>query len=343
MKASRDIIAIVSTLKENNALPESPQIGFAVWQAAFVCVYAHYFPQMDTEKYLVDPSRTQGNDQKKNDLPSITTKLLSDMVPRLKMVKGYLRSIQKMHSYFHGVKQEFYGKFKRRPMQTGGGLEQYKMYEKELKEFGDLRDVDHRSDGSDPVDHNHSRASTNDLQGSVNGEPMQGVEGAQRGNGQWAPINASSPPREVEERPKYPQNSYGYQMPYQHSPNPSSSAPSLISPSNGDSSGLNSPYVNQNQYPPNTQPQHSSIYPSIAQHTMAPPTANMGYAVPLQADELAYEKWIGEKESIRMNTGLDNFSQEGTIENWAQYQEGMQQAPDFLQATWAPMAAPAWS
>lgn len=345
MKASRDIIEIVNTCQENNALPESPQIGFAVWQAAFVCVYAHYFPQMDTEKHLVNPGRSLGNDSRKSDLPALTTRILSDMVPRLKMVKGYLRSIQKMHSYFHGVKQEFYGKFKRRPMQAGGGLEQYKMYEKELKEFGELRDVDHISNGSEPLDHNRSRASTNDLQGSVNGEPMQGVEGPQRANGQWAPINASSPPREVEERPKYPQAPYGYQMPYQHSPNPSSSAPSLISPSNGgDSSGLNSPYPNQNQYPSNTQSQQSGIYPSIAQHTMAPPTANMGYAPPPQADELAYEKWIGEKESIRMNTGLDNFSQEAALENWAQYNGGLQQAPDFLQATWAPMTTgPAWS
>lgn len=39
-KASRDILDIVSTCQDSNALPESPQIGFAVYQAAFVAVYA---------------------------------------------------------------------------------------------------------------------------------------------------------------------------------------------------------------------------------------------------------------------------------------------------------------
>ena len=100
--AARDIVDIVRTCQDNNALPESPQIGFAVWQAAFICVYATHFPRMDTLQYLhraYDGPPNNG-ESRGLDYDAVTVKLLKDMIPRLQMAKGYVYSIRKMHRYF---------------------------------------------------------------------------------------------------------------------------------------------------------------------------------------------------------------------------------------------------
>ncbi|PMD60230.1 uncharacterized protein K444DRAFT_629630 [Hyaloscypha bicolor E] len=158
MKASRDIIDIVSTCQDNNFLPESPQLGFAVWQAAFVCLYATYFPQMDEQHHFIprdtlSPSPDINVNSNKG-LAGRTKKILSDMVPRLRM--------------------------------------------KELKEFGPRDpDQTSVSDGSDTVNEAPSRASTNDIPGnSINGEPMQVVEAArQRLNGVCTAVEADELPK----------------------------------------------------------------------------------------------------------------------------------------------------
>lgn len=173
------------------------------------------------------------------------------------------------------------------------------------------------------------------------GEPMQGIEaGAQsRANGAWAPINAASPPVDIDDRPRYNYGPNPYGVPYQQSPNQSSNAPSLISPSNGDSSGLNSPYSNPQgpPYHPLVQPQHGAAYPPVAQHPMPPPSATLsGFS-----NQQEYEKWIMDQENIRMNTGFDNFAQDMPIETWHEY--SMQ--PNFLQAVHyapQPLAGQTW-
>jgi hypothetical protein len=333
-KAAKDIVDIVRTCQDNNALPESPQIGFAVWQAAFVCVYAIHFDHMDTGRHLQNSEVVyRKGDVRNKGYAGLTAKILDDMVPKLRMAKGYLKMIVKMHDYFQNVKVDYYHHFKRGtqpPGWSGGGLEQYKVLEKELKEFGSLSDTDRNipSDGSDVVDQNRSRASTNDIPGSssVNGEPMQGVEAApQRPNGAWAAINAASPPVEADERPKFNQTQYPYGVPYQHSPNQSSNASSMISASNGDSTpGLNSPYSNpghhgqqqqQHYQLPNQQPQHAATYPSIAQHTMAPPNPQQG-GNQRYTDEEKYENFIQFHEGIQMNARFDNLAQEYSMDTW---------------------------
>ncbi|KAL2066148.1 hypothetical protein VTL71DRAFT_2219, partial [Oculimacula yallundae] len=356
MKAARDIIDIVKTCQEDSALPESPLIGFAIYQAAFVYLYAAYFPQMDMANHLVPEGALNASDDESG-LAGLTKRMLRDMTPRLRMAKGYLKTLPRMKNYFHRVLAEYYCRFKRKPAFDGGGLEEYKKYESILKEFGELKDADQTmgSDGSEILDQTRSRASTNDISGpGPSGEPMQGIEAAsqQRPNGStsWAPINAASPPVEVDERPKY---SYGpspygpspYGMPpYQHSPNQSSTAPSLMSPSNGDTTpSTNSPYTNVQQYHQTGQPQSQSQaqhvvgYPSAAQHVMAPPNLQQPYT------DAQYEKWIGDQESIRMNTGFDNFAQENSVESWGA--QDQRANPNYIQAAWSiPMVSTStWS
>lgn len=317
-QAARDIVEIVKTCQDNNALPESPQIGFAIWQAAFVCVYAAHFPHMDTAGYLCQASEgSQGNSY-----DAVTVKLLKDMIPRLQMAKGYVRSIKKMHDYFQITKHDFYNRFQRKPFGwsgTGGGLEQYKLLEKELKEFGSLEDMDRNipSDGSDVADQVRSRASTNDIgQGSINGEAMQGIETAPTPRqGAWAAVNAPSPNIEPEDRSKYTQApGYQYNTAYQHSPVQNSNPPSLISPSNGDStSGLNSPQVHGQSY----QTQHIANYSPIAQTSqasMGPPNPHVG-AHGWTDDQ--NEQWLHDAEQITMsNGGFDNYVQDDFGVNW---------------------------
>lgn len=320
-KAARDIVEIVRTCQDNNALPESPQIGFAVWQAAFVCVYATHFPHMDTGGYLhqsYDGLPGNGDPQFRG-YDAITVKLLKDMIPRLQMAKGYVRSISKMHEYFRTVKHDFYSRFQRKPYGwsgTGGGLEQYKLLEKELKEFGSLEDMDKSipSDGSDVADQAHSRASTNDIgQGSVSGEAMQGIESAPTPRqGAWAAVNAVSPKFEPDDRTKYSQTpGFQYNPPaYQQSPVHNSNPPSLISPSNGDSTpGINSPYAQGQQF----QTSLIANYPSIAQHSvppMAPPNVQQVGAQGWTDDQ--NEQWLYNTEQITMsNAGFDNYVQDG--------------------------------
>jgi hypothetical protein len=317
--AARDIVEIVRTCQDNNALPESPQIGFAVWQAAFVCVYASHFPYMDTGEYLHQSyDGLPGNGgSRTRDYDAITVKLLKDMIPRLQMAKGYVRSIRKMHHYFQTTKNDFQTRFQRKPFGwsgQGGGLEQYKSLEKELKEFGSLEDMDksNLSDGSE-ADQARSRASTNDIgQGSVNGETMQGIESAPTPRqGAWAAVNSVSPKFEADDRSKYQGPGYQYNPTYQQSPVQNTNPPSLISTSNGDSTpGINSPYPQGQPYQQHlpTIPGAGGYGVSIAQHSSAP-MGPPGVAGGWTDDQ--NEQWLYNTEQITMsNAGFDNYVQD---------------------------------
>lgn len=321
-KSARDLIQLVKTCKEEGALPESPQIGFAVWQASFVCLYGAHFPFMDTGNHVQSGGSSSGSGRSVN--TKETSDLLKDFVPTIKMVKVYQNTLAAMHKFYTGVKQEWQDHIHNgKPLTWSGGHgDVYLTHEKALKEVGSL------SDGSETTDQPRSRASTNDI-GTVpaangNGEPMQGVEAASapaptsrsNGAGAWAPINQvpvnASPPPDVGERGRYtPGGAHPYGapqgyvagLPYQQSPSQSTLPPSLASPSNGDSSGLSSPYaatVAAQQYNVANQMPHAGPYP-VAQHAeMAPPT-QMGGVPP--------DVWLKYYESLNMG-GMDNMPQD---------------------------------
>jgi len=317
-KAAKDIISIVKTCQEDGALPESPQIGFAVWQAAFVCLYGTYFPHMDTGRHVQTGPPGQGGDPRHGFYTDLTSRVLKDMVPTLKMVKSYQATIKAMHKYFARVKKEYFDHVEnKKPISwSDGGGSEYLAREEQLRAFGNL------SNAADAADQPRSRASTNDLgqAPSANGEPMQGVETAptSRPNGTaWAPINASPPPHDSGERPKYsPGGPHPYGAPasgyiqsagpqYQQSPN-QSTIPSLASPSNGDSSGINSPLaIAQAQQYNGASQAYSSVLPQT-QAAMAPPGPA---GLPMsEADPNFWPTRIKGYESIGIG-GMDNFGQ----------------------------------
>ena len=314
MKAAKDIVDIVRTCQDNNALPESPQIGFAVWQAAFVCVYAAHFQQMDVSQHLTVGSDRSNGDFRKTVYADRTVNILRDLLPRLKMAKTYLRTISKMHDYFSKVTAEYQQRFKKKTKEIpswgpGGGLERYKELEKELKEFGSLQDLDKTmaSDGSDTADQARSRASTNDIgQGSVNGEVMQGVEAASTPR-TWAAINSTGPSNEMEERKYHPNQGYQYKPNHQHSPAQNSNPPSLVSP--GETTpGINSPYTSTQLYPTGHQ-QHLPPYAPMGQQTlpMGPPGVQAEMRQWAQEDNTT---WIARQEGINASAYCDNMAQQ---------------------------------
>lgn len=327
MKASRDIIEIVRMCQDSNALPESPQIGFAIWQAAFVCVYILWFPKMDPEGALIDqscPDSTRG--MKCKNFLALMQKMLGDILSRLSIMRSYLKTIDKMHHFYFNVFREYSIRFKRHE-----GLEHFKNYERELREFSvsAFRDKDNTiSETSE--DQNRSRASTNDnSQGLAACESMSGHDSTTpRQNGSWAPINASSSSLE-EERPKNSsRNQYAYGSQYQQQ-SPSSTV------SNGDIKPNSLANNSQASSTYTSQTQHSASYPSTTIHTMAPLSTHM---TPItEGNDQVFSKWIEGLESISMNTGLDNFAQELSMEQFTRSGliPGSSPHQNFFQATWS--------
>ncbi|KAB8297688.1 hypothetical protein EYC80_001496 [Monilinia laxa] len=304
--SARDIVDIMRTCQDNNALPESPLFVFALFHSAFTGVYSVHFPQMDPNDYMGENRST------------LPIRILKDMIPRLTMAKAYHKRIEQMIKYYKMVKNEF-KRYKKDVKWKGGGLDEWKGFEKDLKEFGSLEDTAGGDSVSDDYP-NRSRCSTSDLGSTTaantsNGEPMQGVEGSgSRPPSTWAPINASNNNMNMEMQ-QGPGGAYIPNGTYQPSPNQNSNPPSLISPGNGDSaSSINSPYSNQGQAQNYTQLQQMGHYhPPMAHqpHNMAPPGAQAGWnRDPSVTSMLPFDTWIDDLESISMNThNMENFTQ----------------------------------
>ncbi|PVH70812.1 hypothetical protein DL98DRAFT_617942 [Cadophora sp. DSE1049] len=274
-RAARDVVDIVRACQDSNCLPQTPQITFAVWHASFVCLYAVHFPHMDTGHHLL--GQLLQTDQMHVDFPDkshigLALKTLLEMSPRSEIAKGYLKLFGKIHDYFQRLNNSYCDRFARKPLRwTGGGLEQYKVLEKDLKEFGSLQQT---SDESDTFDQIHSRVSTDDIESpsSINGTPMQGIVAAltSRPNEAWTPINVTNPSVEAEDWPEFSQGPARYPYTIDHQQLPcQSSNPRLISPSHGDSG----PYLDYNYANIQGQPGHFSsdarhiiTYPSVVHH-----------------------------------------------------------------------------
>lgn len=303
--SARDIVDIMRTCQDNNALPESPLFVFALFHSAFTGVYSVHFPQMDPNYYMGETRS------------ALPIRILKEMVPRLTMAKSYHKRIEQMMKYYKMVKNEF-KRYKKDVSWKGGGLDEWRGFEKDLKEFGSLEDAAGGDSHSDDYP-NRSRCSTSDLGSTTatnnpNSEPMQGLEGAgSRQQSTWAPINASNNTVTMEMQ-QAPGASYISNGAYQPSPNQNSNPPSLISPGNGDSaSSINSPYSNQGQAQYNAQLQQMGHYhPPMAHqpHIMAPPGTQAGWNGDPTAAILPFDAWMDNLESISMNShNMENFTQ----------------------------------
>ncbi|KAI1207087.1 fungal-specific transcription factor domain-containing protein [Annulohypoxylon truncatum] len=168
-KAARDIIDLIDICQRKDKLPQSTIVLFAIWTAGFVGLYAEHFPQMDTERHMLDydfeDTRQPESvaDVFRRGSVAFASVTLQKMSMWLKMAGTYVAILQQMDKYFDTIKQDYHrfaGKnagtdettSRVREGGTGGGLEEYKPMTYKLKDFGILRpDEYEHGDTSDPA------------------------------------------------------------------------------------------------------------------------------------------------------------------------------------------------
>jgi hypothetical protein len=121
-EAARTVIHVIRVCWDNNRLPETPLIGFALWEAVCLCVYAAHFPHTDTGRHLLGlyQMNQSSGDFWSGVYTNPTVAILSRITSSSKMADGYVSKIREMHAYFEGVKG------------------QYKLVESELRECGEI-------------------------------------------------------------------------------------------------------------------------------------------------------------------------------------------------------------
>ncbi|EEH06706.1 conserved hypothetical protein [Histoplasma capsulatum G186AR] len=126
--AARQMTELVKTCQERGVLMETPVVGFAIYNAALVGVYAAHFNQMDQEGYLC--SKPGSTDvvpglgcQGQVDVRRVI-EILGEMRPRLKMAGGWFRTIHRVHGYFTKARRDL-KRNSRQPdtLNTGTGSE----------------------------------------------------------------------------------------------------------------------------------------------------------------------------------------------------------------------------
>ncbi|RDI79002.1 hypothetical protein Vi05172_g11028 [Venturia inaequalis] len=149
-RSARNLIDMVQTCYEWHVLPETPIVGFAIYSVALTGVYAINFPWMDPNGFMSDDSGAIASRQ--------ALRLIGTMRKRLRMADGWFRTISRVHRYFIRIKKdyqrharvllearslhEFNIPANLRESVAGGAVEESKIIENALKEFGTLEDED---------------------------------------------------------------------------------------------------------------------------------------------------------------------------------------------------------
>ena len=167
-KAAREIMDLVGSCQEWNALVETPIIGFAIYTVAFVGVYCINFPWMDPDGYMctqpIPAAMTKTGSGRSGESSGFQAarkalEMIGDMGQRLYMANGWFNTCNKMYKYFQRMKKDYRKNVRANgssvdsdssPSSTrnlslreggeGGGLDEFKLLEKTLLEFGNLED-----------------------------------------------------------------------------------------------------------------------------------------------------------------------------------------------------------
>ncbi|KAG7038400.1 fungal specific transcription factor [Colletotrichum scovillei] len=179
-KAGREIIDLISTCRDK--LPHSSLVIFAIWQAAFVGIYARHYPHMDTQNHMVSKQeieeRNSGamSDNTQTGNTSIAFQALTKVAPYSSMASNYVtyfkdidRYLTKVYSDYtnRGSKKSGNGSLTIRLGGGGGGLEEWRAKADKITSNGIIMDDDRPTayDGSDG-----SRASTLERSSSLGPE-----------------------------------------------------------------------------------------------------------------------------------------------------------------------------
>lgn len=247
-KAARQMIDLVATCQGRGALVENPLVGFAIYNAAFIGVYATHFPHMDPDGLMGvrPPPASHDSPQPGVQQARKALDILREMRPRLKMAVGWFRTLNRLNTYLAKVKRDF-RRFSRnrldsmsdasdhgangiRPLREGGpggGLEEFKILEKLFLEFGAIEDQIQEPNMED-----------DGTAIAISGEPMAdrmtnlsdagshvkselgdvGEDGIHGRRESWVPVNSPGMPlpgHEGDRRPSLPLPNAGRPMPSQ--------------------------------------------------------------------------------------------------------------------------------
>ena len=225
-KSARDIMDLVRSCQEWNALVETPIVGFAMYHVAFVGVYCINFPQMDPEGYMCTPKSAEMQDangskaeeSKGFEAARKALEMIGTMRPRIYMADGWFKTINRMHRYFKRMKRDYKKStaaiesgtsesdispisgrhLSLREGGIGGGLDEFKLLERTLKEFGTLEDqqdmelVDARPSTA-TLENMYDDSNSGTTVKSEDGEHRPGQADPPRSeNGQWNAVNTAS-------------------------------------------------------------------------------------------------------------------------------------------------------
>lgn len=166
-KAAREIMDLVRSCQEWNALVETPIVGFAIYTVAFTGVYSISFPWMDPEGYMCTPpsSGTKPDGASLGEGQGFIAarkalEVIGQMRLRFRMADGWFSTISRMYKYFKRMRSDYRKNVQAietgssendsgstKPLSlreggTGGGLDEWKMLERTIKDFGNLEDHD---------------------------------------------------------------------------------------------------------------------------------------------------------------------------------------------------------
>ncbi|KAF2970687.1 hypothetical protein GQX73_g2936 [Xylaria multiplex] len=160
-KAARGIVDLIEICQRKDKLPQSTIVLFAIWTAAFVGLYGTHFPQMDTERHMLNFDYEDTREENlegvfKRGPTALTFQTLLKMSTWQKMATTYVHILHDMNEYFDEIKQDYYrysdkngrpneATLRVREGGTGGGLEEYRSppLVKRLKDFGSLQPDEH--------------------------------------------------------------------------------------------------------------------------------------------------------------------------------------------------------
>jgi len=262
-KAARETMDLVRSCQEWNALVETPIIGFAIYTVAFIGVYCINFPWMDPNGYMcTQPTPKRGATAPGESGGFLAARkaleIIGQMRLKLHMADGWFKTINRMHRYLRRMKSDYQKNVQAmdasesdgspvstrhlslREGGTGGGLDEFKLLEGILKDFGNLddQDVDMTDAGQRPGSRSQGDAYDDSSAGmTVKSEEQEhravnGDQARAEDRGPWNAINAGPvsssgdrPPsvsassgqfRSYESYPSQPQPTPQPQQPQQH-------------------------------------------------------------------------------------------------------------------------------
>ncbi|KAK3677984.1 hypothetical protein LTR78_002079 [Recurvomyces mirabilis] len=225
-RCAREIMDLVRSCQEWSALVETPIVGFAIYTVAFVGVYSINFTHMDREGYMCTPpavSSTMKMDGDRSggskgfEAAKKALEMVGHMRPRLRMADGWFTTITRMHKYFRRMRSDYRknvvstetssseddsGSTVARSLREGGpggGLDEWKLLERTIKDFGNLDDYDIEMDDADPAQESRPGDALNDDSGSAgttvkseDRDTRKPMDQKAESGGPWNAINATS-------------------------------------------------------------------------------------------------------------------------------------------------------